>query len=294
VIRGKTSFCLGVAGLLLCGAAGIAGAQTAVVTRNVNLRAGPSTSDSILRLLHPPDEVTLLDPVKHAGYFEVRTAGGTHGWVWANNIRVTPLPPAVVGDSALMGPPPVYRGCPLEGSAIAADFRASNAKKNRLRAPVALEVDSAATLAALLARGGAADWNDGRGASIVGYVYRVKPGGEETVNCGDTAVLYKDTHIELVEDPSDTRAIKRLIVEVTPRWRAFMADQGLTWSTDSLRLRLQGKWVRFTGWLFWDFSHADEAELTHPGGTNNWRATAWEVHPVTAIRVCAGSPGSCD
>jgi uncharacterized protein YraI len=270
--------------------------QTAVVTRNVNLRTGPSTSNSVVRLLHPPDELTVLDPAKHAGYFEVRTAGGSHGWVWANNIRVTgTLPPAVVSDSTAAGPPVVYRGCPPEGSAASADYRASNEKKNRVQAPSPTDIDSTATLASLLVHGAPTDWNDGGGASIVGYVYNVKPGGEETVNCGDTAALYKDTHIELVGSPSDTRAIQRVIVEVTPRWRAFMTQQGVTWwTTDSLRHRLKGHWVRFTGWLFWDFTHADEAELTHPGGANNWRATAWEVHPVTAIRVCPGSPGSCD
>jgi uncharacterized protein YraI len=292
--RSNLSRALGL-GIVLCLAAARLPGQAAVVTRNVNLRTGPSTTHPILRLLRPPDELTVLDPTKHTGYYEVRTAGGSHGWVWAKNVRVTgTLPPAVASDSAAAGPPLVYRGCPPAGSAVSADYQASNERKNRIHAPSAADIDSTATVAALLAHGAATDWNDARAASIVGYVFNVKPGGEETVNCGDTAVLYKDTHIELVASAGDTRAIKRLIVEVTPRWRAFEQSQGQEWATDSLRRRLQGQWVRFTGWLFWDFTHADEAELTHPGGANNWRATAWELHPVTAIRVCPGAPGACD
>ena len=36
-----------------------------------------------------------------------------------------------------------------------------------------------------------------------------------------------------------------------------------------------------------DGEHADEAENTRPGRARNWRATAWEVHPVTGIEVTA-------
>ena len=45
------------------------------------------------------------------------------------------------------------------------------------------------------------------------------------------------------------------------------------------------------GWLFLDQIHADEAENTTPGRKKNWRATAWELHPVTSIEVLAGPPG---
>lgn len=34
-----------------------------------------------------------------------------------------------------------------------------------------------------------------------------------------------------------------------------------------------------------DRGHADESENTAPGARGNWRATAWELHPVTAIEV---------
>lgn len=268
--------------------------QTAVVTRNVNLRAGPSTTFAIIRRLRPPDEVLVLDPQPRHGYYEVRTAGGSHGWVWSRNVHVTPPVSAAPPDSLAAGPPAIYRGCPLEGSAVSDGYRASNRLKNRVTAPAAGAIDSAATLEALLSRGGQTDWSDARGASIVGYVLHVKEGGEETVNCGATDIRYRDTHIEVVRDSTDTAATARLIVEVTPRWRAYMRSHGADWSTAALHDSLAGRWVRFSGWLFWDFSHADEAELTDPGGAHNWRATAWEIHPVTGIRTCPDGPQSCD
>ncbi len=48
---------------------------------------------------------------------------------------------------------------------------------------------------------------------------------------------------------------------------------------------IKGKCVAFTGFLFYDSIHADEAENTAPGRKKNWRKTAWEVHPVTSYEV---------
>jgi hypothetical protein len=37
----------------------------------------------------------------------------------------------------------------------------------------------------------------------------------------------------------------------------------------------------------YDGEHQGQAEHTAPGRTGNWRATAWELHPVTAIELVA-------
>lgn len=270
-------------------------AQTAVVTRNVNLRAGPSRERAVIRLLVPPDELTIVDSQKVNGYYEVRTAGGEDGWVWASNVRVTSTTTDAAGAApAADRPPEIYRGCPPEGSAAQERRKESNRKKNRITRPTEADIDPDITLAALLGAGDdEARWSDARAASIVGYVVDVKKGGEETVNCGETDIRYRDTHIDIALDPDDTRKIVRVIVEVTPRWRAYMKQRGDDWSTPALGPRLERRWVRFTGWLFWDFEHADEAEHTDPGGDRNWRATAWEIHPITEIKVCPGSPQAC-
>lgn len=286
----------GVLILALALACSMAAAQTAVVTRNVNLRTGPSGAAAIIRLLEPPDELTILDPEMANGYYEVRAAGGEHGWVWARNLRATNSSTAAASlATGRDGPPEIYRGCPLEGSAVQDHRKASNRKKNRITRPREADVDTTVTLAALLRDGDDEDrWSDVRGASIVGYVVDVKKGGEETVNCGERDIRYRDTHIDLVLDPSDTMKVVRVIVEVTPRWRAYMNQRGDDWSTAALEQQLERRRVRFTGWLFWDFEHADEAEHTNAGGDRNWRATAWEVHPVTEIKVCPTTPETCE
>jgi uncharacterized protein YgiM (DUF1202 family) len=270
-------------------------AQTAVVTRNVNLRTGPSGTSAVIRLLEPPDELTILDPEKVNGYYEVRVAGGERGWVWARNVRATNGATATASPPARSGPPEIYRGCPLEGSAVQDHRKESNRQKNRVTLPEPADLNPAVTIAALLQDSDdATRWSDARAASIVVYVVEVKKGGEETVNCGERDIRYRDTHIDVVQSPDDRRKIVRVIVEVTPRWRAFMQQQGEDWSTPALKQRLQGRWVRFTGWLFWDFEHADEAEHSNAGGDRNWRATAWEIHPVTEIKVCPATPETCE
>ena len=78
-----------------------------------------------------------------------------------------------------------------------------------------------------------------------------------------------------------------MVVEVTPRLRAIMGTSGTDWSTKTLRKQLRGEWIKVQGWMMFDAQHANAAENTNPGGANNWRATAWEIHPVTDIQVVA-------
>jgi hypothetical protein len=126
-------------------------------------------------------------------------------------------------------------------------------------------------------------------ATIVGYVVRVIPGGlGESCNCGSTSKRYRDTHIELAPSISDSAPERRIIVEVTPRLRAGMLKQGLDWSTENLAQKIERQRVRISGWMFFDEDHAQESENTafrERNKRNIWRATAWEIHPVTSIEV---------
>lgn len=268
--------------LLACGLANRAlEAQSGVVKRNVNLRVGPGISFDFIRLLLPGDEFTLLEPIATGGYYHVTTAAQQEGWVWRNNVRVLTADSPIAAPT---GPPEVFRGCPLEGNAQTEARRRRNRDKNRVNAPGASELDPAVALAALLVPGDdRARWQPDRGASIVGLVVEVKAGSSETVNCGASGIANTDAHIEVALDQQSIGKTERIIVEVTPRWRDFMASRGEDWSTARLRTLLEGRCARFTGWLFFDDEHDDEAENTTPGGGNNWRATAWEIHPVTTI-----------
>jgi hypothetical protein len=50
--------------------------------------------------------------------------------------------------------------------------------------------------------------------------------------------------------------------------------------------------VEVTGWLLFDIEHTDGAENSSPGKPGNWRATCWEIHPITEIAVLDGPPAT--
>ena len=180
----------------------------------------------------------------------------------------------------------IYNSCGMEGDARNLGVQALNRLKNRYLAPQ--QIDPAITLAAILAPGrDTGRWKVKQGAEIVGYVFDVKRGGIESTNCHSHSDEQRDTHIELVLDPMAGSSSQRVIVEVTPRWRAIMTAQGVDWSTRALRDRVLGRWIKVTGWMLFDMEHQNQSENTAPGRERNWRATAWEIHPVTSIEVVA-------
>ena len=162
----------------------------------------------------------------------------------------------------------------------------ANELKNRSAIPTAKDFDSRFTLAAVLAPGNdTARWDQSRAGVLIGYVHNAKPGGIETVNCGAKAIPDRDTHIELVLSLADSLGKRRVIAEVTPRMRKWAKAHGMDWSTPTLEKTLIGHKVEITGWVFNDFEHAPNAENTHPRNKLNWRATTWELHPITGIKV---------
>jgi hypothetical protein len=181
----------------------------------------------------------------------------------------------------------VYNGCNLEGDARREDVRELNVLKNRYNFPDSLSVDHSVTLEAMLAPGYDRDrFSENKAVEITGYAAEVNVGGDETCNCHATDPADRDTHIVLVKDSaSGFNKKESIVVEVTPRVRELMRRKGLDWSTDSLRSKFLYHVIKVKGWLFFDAEHIREAENTNPGGRKNWRATCWEVHPVTSIEV---------
>jgi len=120
---------------------------------------------------------------------------------------------------------------------------------------------------------------------LTGYVFNVKMGGVETCNCKTKDEFFRDTHIELTPDDEHTGPEYRIIVEVTPRIRAIMAAKNIDWSTETLKFELKGHKIKVAGWLFYDEEHKSQSSATNPTGERNWRASCWEIHPITYIKV---------
>lgn len=210
-----------------------------------------------------------------------------------------PLVAAGVITLAMLCRAPTARGddattlanCPVEGDTAVASVQHLNVLKRRMTIPSTPDIDHSVTTAALTLRGDdTTRWNAAKGATIAGYVAGVKVGGIESVNCHTHQSAYRDTHIELTLKPNANDETTYVIVEVTPQVRQRMTASGTDWSTTTLHKQLLGKWIQVTGWLLFDLEHAANAENTNPGGKNNWRATAWEIHPITSITVLPGKP----
>lgn len=172
-----------------------------------------------------------------------------------------------------------------QGIALSSGARAFNGLKNRNALPRAADFDGRVTLAELLRPGDdRGRWAASSAAAVEGYVIAVREGGVESTN--GFSFFRRDTHIE-VGLRTDSPPSERVILEVTPPMRDWAKGHGMDWSHAALARELKGRRCRFEGWLLFDLNHTNESENTMPGHASNWRATAWEIHPVTRIEVLA-------
>jgi hypothetical protein len=173
--------------------------------------------------------------------------------------------------------------CPSQGLALTQQRRDFHRLKNRTALPQPADFDNTATLMSLLQPGeDSTRWSASRAARVEGYVVSVAAGPLELTNCYVPG--RRDTHIHIGRRP-DSPPREQLVLETTPRLEDWAKRQGWDWSAGSLKRNLLGRRVRFEGWLFFDMTHAGESENVAPGKTGNWRATAWEIHPVTRFEI---------
>lgn len=173
--------------------------------------------------------------------------------------------------------------CPTAGIALTSRAASLHRLKNRTAVPQPADFDSRVTLETLLERGDdVSRWSNDRAARIQGHVIDVAYARPEATNC--FSPWGRDIHIVLATH-KDAAKNEQVVVEVTPKLRAWAAAQGIDWSEETLHKQLVGHWCEFEGWLYLDAGHTAEAENTSPGNRENWRATGWEIHPVTKITV---------
>jgi len=148
---------------------------------------------------------------------------------------------------------------------------------------------------------------EGQPYAVMGYLYYAKQEGQESSNCELTAAEDTDFHIGIGFDksvaaaalkPSTQTAAERaaleetaVVVEMTPQYRAGFAPE---WTLAALRAAI-GKQVKVTGQLMADNEHnvpGDNCGL--PDHRDScWRASIWELHPVTSFQVCTLTDAAC-
>jgi hypothetical protein len=167
--------------------------------------------------------------------------------------------------------------CPSAGIALTTRARNLHRLKNRTSLPTTTDFDSTITLGALLQPGNDTNrWSTNRAARVQGEVIDVAYARPEATNC--FSPCHRDIHILLAMRKGAAKT-ESVVVEVTPNF------QTAGWSEKTLQAQLVGRWCEFEGWMYFDAGHAEESENISPGKPDNWRATAWEIHPVTKIAV---------
>jgi hypothetical protein len=155
---------------------------------------------------------------------------------------------------------------------------------------------------------------EGKIFGLIGYLYYAKKTGAESSNCQldseDEEGSNVDYHIGIGFDEDlatrlssgghlsagDRKALQQtsIIVEMTPHYRAtFETDK---WTIDALR-QVVGKQVRVVGQLIIDSEHNVPSQNCALANTTKqkescWRASVWELHPVTQFEFCKAEPCS--
>jgi hypothetical protein len=171
--------------------------------------------------------------------------------------------------------------CPESGIGFTQERLSLQRLKNRVALPREDDFDSRATAESMLADGNDTDrWSSAKAVRVKVFVISVASARPEAANC----FARRDTHIHAALRANAPKS-EHLVLEVTPRLEDFARQQGLDWSATTLKQTLEGRWVTFEGWLLFDAEHAKESENIRPASPENWRRTAWEIHPITHIQM---------
>jgi hypothetical protein len=302
---------------------GLAGSQTAVVTRNVNLRPDPSTNSAPIEKLKSRTQIQLLDPGPTNGFLHVKVNDHS-GWVWSKNVEVRQAPPAVLegGGTPTESTPATAissewdkpapqsssfqsdeGNCGETGDGGDAD---TNRRKNRTDVPSSYHAVTRGAINSLAYAKGAPksrmDWTpaqlatiapfEGSAISVEGYLYKVKvesssvnaASGGESTNCHARLANDVDWHMPLTANVGEGESVA-IIVETTPRVR----KQHALWTTAHLKA-----WTAHLG------SHPNASYNQQKVRISGWlmldpehqdmidsglRSTLWEIHPITKIEV---------
>jgi hypothetical protein len=207
-------------------------------------------------------------------------------------LMVLPLPAVNIGaqtpqKSCLSGTP--YRGCSACGTARSIKAQQDNILKNRDHRAINVKALRVADIRDPLKNN---SFYPNMEVELTGFVVHVNAGGlRETCNCQRPDL--RDIQIEMVADWDEALdSTKYVILEISPRWekKLGLGDEDFNSILQKFKNQTERRWVTFRGWMFFDSAHIDQSGSTNPGNPMNWRATPWEIHPVTYYEVLAGPP----
>ena len=301
---------------------------TATVTHNGNLRPTPSGAQAPIRLLTPPETLTVISTTQVNGYYHVRTSQGEEGWIYRNSVRLGGTPPL-----ASPPPPPSAASCGPGTEIIPHPACPAVGKHSQSGQLVAYKADSDAGLRNLAKRH-VPDSNctpkpftlddarsmqnfidntfgDARKSKAMFQPTRTLKniatfGGPMSEGDSVRLVAYlikaRDEGSESVNCAGDDGTdIHISIGPKTPHVTEFdgivaemipQLPRPAGWDATTLN-RLAGKQVLIIGGLSYDNEHLVNDDAAHPNGTQPKRFSLWEVHPITAFYVCPAGDG-CD
>lgn len=302
----------------------LAGSQTAVVTRNVNLRSDPSTTQTPIAKLTPETQLQLLETGSTNGYLHVKV-NDQSGWVWSKNVQTSQPTPSTrtAGGEIATGSTaetavssdwdkPAPQSVSFEsdegqcGETGDGGDTNTNRRKNRTDVPASYHPVTWAAINNLVYPKGAKksrmDWTraqlatiapfEGVAVSVDGYLYKVKvesssanaKSGGESTNCHDRLANDVDWHMPLTVDVGEGEDVA-IIVETTPRVRRRHAQ----WTTASLK-----PWTSHFGNTPNANYNQQKVRISgwlmldpeHQDMINQGlRSTLWEIHPITKIEL---------
>jgi hypothetical protein len=151
---------------------------------------------------------------------------------------------------------------------------------------------------------------EGHVFGAVAYLYYAQKQGAESVNCQLCGDLDVDFHIGVGFDAALAEQVRQLrearkaipkdlkkqlqqasvVVEMTPHFRDQHEQH---WTVAALQ-QVLGWQIKLAGQLLVDNEHLIPAQNCAAAGADMakcWRATAWELHPVTQFKVCKAKQG---
>jgi len=189
--------------------------------------------------------------------------------------------------AAANGQDPAAGGCPPQGDATKPKQQQLNQLKARTEEPSDDDVDDTADISALIAPGDdTLRWQSDTAVEVTAFVVDVRDAGMASSNCHSSDPADHDTILDLSPGANVSDASHRMVAVITPQWRRLMAGNRVDWSTRAIRAKYTQQYVTIRGWLLFNTEAAGRSlNSTSLPGANITRATAWEIHPVTSIKL---------